>query len=278
MFLGCSSWQLRGSSLRGQAGPTNLPQQGFSASSKATQLRPSAEVSPLVACSDCVSSGPAWLGALQLGPTQAPPAATHPPAALPAPWCSQLGGGGRAGSSGSGDGEALRRGGRPSGRRRKARHPGLFEVEDVSPPKRSLGIHALPPVSAAARLRLRLACCTVAGRVPGVGAHVPCLPALRSACPVPQHAPRHPHQTPPRQHQPPPPCRTPTTGIRLRWRGPATWCSRWCCSSSWCAASTGKYRQGLCAGLCVAEVQAGAVHGCMATAVWQAWVRAMAHG
>lgn len=31
-------------------------------------------------------------------------------------------------------------------RRRKAKHPGLFEVEDISPPRRSLGIHALPPV------------------------------------------------------------------------------------------------------------------------------------
>jgi hypothetical protein len=196
MLLGCSSWQLRGSSLRGQAGPSHLPQQGFGASSRAAQLRPSAEVScPFVACRDCVivtKLGAAWLGALYwAGDCPLAPAATHPPpVALPAAptWCSQLGGSGRAGSSGSGDGEPLRRGGRPSGRRRKARHPGLFEVEDVSPPKRSLGIHALPPVSAARAP----ACCTVAEHVTGLAAYMPCLPALHSACLpaclVPQHA------------------------------------------------------------------------------------------
>ncbi|KAL4443314.1 hypothetical protein ABPG75_011051 [Micractinium tetrahymenae] len=43
-------------------------------------------------------------------------------------------------SGGSSDGS-----GRHGGRRRKARMPGLFEVHDVSPPPRSLGIHALPP-------------------------------------------------------------------------------------------------------------------------------------
>ncbi|KAI3426905.1 hypothetical protein D9Q98_006849 [Chlorella vulgaris] len=55
--------------------------------------------------------------------------------------------GGRAGSSSGGSGDSERRfsSGRQGGRRKKARQPGLFEVEDVSPPKRSLGIHALPP-------------------------------------------------------------------------------------------------------------------------------------
>ncbi|EFN56875.1 hypothetical protein CHLNCDRAFT_51665 [Chlorella variabilis] len=57
--------------------------------------------------------------------------------------------GGRAGSSsgGSGEGDPHRwlPGGRQGGRRKKARQPGLFEVEDMSPPSRSLGIHALPP-------------------------------------------------------------------------------------------------------------------------------------
>jgi hypothetical protein len=59
---------------------------------------------------------------------------------------------GRAGSSsgGSGEGDSLHarrsHGSRQGGRRKKARQPGLFEVEDISPPRRSLGIHALPPV------------------------------------------------------------------------------------------------------------------------------------
>ncbi|PSC75507.1 hypothetical protein C2E20_1129 [Micractinium conductrix] len=53
--------------------------------------------------------------------------------------------GSRSGSGGSsGDGGEPRR--RAPGRRaRKARAPGLFEVQDLSPPPQSLGIHALPP-------------------------------------------------------------------------------------------------------------------------------------
>ncbi|KAL4423425.1 hypothetical protein ABPG77_010003 [Micractinium sp. CCAP 211/92] len=60
----------------------------------------------------------------------------------------QLGGRTSGGSSEGSGGEQRRAaagGGRQGGRRRKARMPGLFEVQDVSPPPRSLGIHALPP-------------------------------------------------------------------------------------------------------------------------------------
>lgn len=66
----------------------------------------------------------------------------------------QLSGRSSGGSSGDGSGGEQRRqaggSGRHGGRRRKARVPGLFEVHDISPPPRSLGIHALPPVSRAA--------------------------------------------------------------------------------------------------------------------------------
>ena len=48
------------------------------------------------------------------------------------------GGGGGAGSGP----------GRGRGKKSRARQPGLFEVQDVTPPRRSLGIHALPPVGA----------------------------------------------------------------------------------------------------------------------------------
>ena len=56
---------------------------------------------------------------------------------------------GESGSGGEGDSRRPHSSGRGSGagRRRKARQPGLFEIQDISPPPRSLGIHALPPVS-----------------------------------------------------------------------------------------------------------------------------------
>ncbi|GAB4818638.1 hypothetical protein N2152v2_005684 [Parachlorella kessleri] len=47
------------------------------------------------------------------------------------------------GSSSSGSSGPGRRG----KHNKKARAPGLFEVQDISPPKRSLGIHALPPTT-----------------------------------------------------------------------------------------------------------------------------------
>lgn len=61
---------------------------------------------------------------------------------------AELGGRSSGGGSDGSGGEQRRAAGgsgRHGGRRRKARVPGLFEVHDVSPPPRSLGIHALPP-------------------------------------------------------------------------------------------------------------------------------------
>lgn len=55
------------------------------------------------------------------------------------------GGGGGGGSWGSGSSNSSS-GGRRSGKaERKARQPGLYEVKVVTPPPRSLGVHALPP-------------------------------------------------------------------------------------------------------------------------------------
>ena len=127
-----SSWQLQ---RRGGGA-----QQGF------RRLRPAAEVRSLPRRSGSSSSAPRGKPAGRKAWRRIP-AAPSPTPFLPSPRL-QLGG--RAGSSsgGSGEGDPHRwlPGGRQGGRRKKARQPGLFEVEDMSPPSRSLGIHALPPV------------------------------------------------------------------------------------------------------------------------------------
>jgi hypothetical protein len=83
----------------------------------------------------------------------------------PAPRSGAVGRGGcarlRAEASG-GAADESKGGGGGGGRRktRSARQPGLFEVQDISPPPRSLGIHALPPVRLGARPRAgRRSCC-----------------------------------------------------------------------------------------------------------------------
>jgi hypothetical protein len=74
-----------------------------------------------------------------------------------APRSGAVGRGGRARlrAEASGGAADKSKGGGGGGRRktRSARQPGLFEVQDISPPPRSLGIHALPPVSLGARPR-----------------------------------------------------------------------------------------------------------------------------
>jgi hypothetical protein len=76
----------------------------------------------------------------------------HPRARPTARAAATTGTGGGATSSGSGGGGSNDGGERPSnGHRGKrlrgglAKTPGLFEVQDVSPPPRSLGVYALPP-------------------------------------------------------------------------------------------------------------------------------------
>eukprot|EP00195_Chlamydomonas_chlamydogama_P015270 CAMPEP_0202892960 /NCGR_PEP_ID=MMETSP1392-20130828/2628_1 /ASSEMBLY_ACC=CAM_ASM_000868 /TAXON_ID=225041 /ORGANISM="Chlamydomonas chlamydogama, Strain SAG 11-48b" /LENGTH=145 /DNA_ID=CAMNT_0049577109 /DNA_START=120 /DNA_END=557 /DNA_ORIENTATION=- len=50
-------------------------------------------------------------------------------------------------NAGSGNGGAGRNIGHPLTGKKKARQPGLFEIKVVTPPPRSLGIYALPPLT-----------------------------------------------------------------------------------------------------------------------------------
>jgi hypothetical protein len=61
----------------------------------------------------------------------------RPPSAAPGDAGGSGTGGGSGSGSSSGRGKRLRGG--------RAREPGLFEIQDVSPPPRSLGVFALPP-------------------------------------------------------------------------------------------------------------------------------------
>jgi hypothetical protein len=72
-------------------------------------------------------------------------AAPRRPTALTRASPGDAAGGAGAGSNGSGSGGSGRGSGGKRLRGNRAREPGLFEIKDVSPPPRSLGVYALPP-------------------------------------------------------------------------------------------------------------------------------------